>query len=305
MALSADQEQDFNLLSEKLGDVLAEPFLDKTVDNFQHLLLLAHDEFEDDDKVLELLNHYALHEVTEVTKGITRACRRVCKIINGGGPSTGILIGPNLVLAARHAMRGPNTFANPGQLKVFFDEFTFKDGTKHRLECKVARTADGLRLRDLTSSPELDYVIFYLESTIGLDRLGSSPRRRRGWMELTTVRVAPEGEVLILQHPEGRLMKVSDGVVNPDTTGVLPGRFRYNAQTGAGSSGAPVLNQDRQLVGMHVKEVDEIEELISLTAIFADLEKKKISLPPYPPPKEFIDQFLGMLLEPHSELAFA
>jgi hypothetical protein len=304
MPLSADQETDFEIVSGKLADVLAEPPL-KTVGNFQQLLLLARDEFEDDDVVLELLNKYALVAVSEITKGITRACRRVCKIVNGGGPSTGILVGPNLVLAARHALRGLHTFADPAQLHVFFDEFTFKGDTSHRLECDVARAPDGSHLRVLTFSLELDYVIFYLDSLIGLNRLGSSPRKRRGWMELTTVNVAPEGKVIILQHPEGRLMKVSEGDVNPDTTGVLAGRFHYNAETGIGSSGAPVLNQARQLVGMHVKEVDGIEELISLKAIFADLQQKDIHLPPYPPPKEFTEQFLGMLLEPQSEVAFA
>jgi hypothetical protein len=303
MALSQEQEHDFDVVSGKLADALAEP-LDRTIVNFQHLLLLARDEFEDDVAVLNLLNKYALAPVSQITKGITRACRRVCKIVNTGGPSTGILVGPNLVLAAFHAMRGLHTFADAAQLQVFFDEFTFSDGTRQRVACDVARDPDGSSLRVLTSSRELDYVIFYLDSTIGLDRLGGSLHKRRGWMELATVRVAPQGKVVILQHPGGRLMKVSEGDVNPNTIGVPPGRFRYNTQTDVGSSGGPVLNSDRQLVGMHVKAVAGIEELISMTAIFKDLEEKNIHLPPYPPPTEFTERFLGMLLEPNSESAF-
>lgn len=307
MALSLDASKDFKTLVARLGDYFEEPPGDETDSNLQRLLLIARDEF-DDDEINELLNKYSFEPVTEITKGVTRACRRVCKITNGGGPSTGILVSPDLVLTAGHALHGAETtFPLPSEVKIFFDEFRFSgDALVHSLPCKVQTTSSGMQLRIVASSndEELDYVIFQLESPIGLNRLGTSRRRRRGWMDVSTVNVAPEGKVIVLEHPGGKLMKVAEGIVDPDTTGLPPGRFRYVTETEAGSSGSPVLNQARQLVGLHVKKQNSVQQLISFTAIFEDLKQKQIRMPRYPPPESFTDPFLKMMLAPQGGPAF-
>lgn len=307
--LTANETEDFTFLTGELADALVgSPPPEQNIENLHQLLLLARDELEENTKVFKLLNKYALERVTEITKGITRACRRVCKIQKvDGGAITGILVGPDLVLTAMHDMHGAGTIVKADELRhVEFDEFRFSDGTLHNVPCNPARTAIGANLVVLHSSPdsELDYVIFRLDTPIGLTCLGASRTKRRGWMDLSTVNVEPAGSVVVLQHAGGKLMRVSKGDVKTDTTGVPSGRFRYDSITETGSSGAPVLNEARQLIGMHVKENNEIEELISLKAIFQNLKKEGIRLPRYPPTKTFTDRFAAVMLAPQTETAF-
>lgn len=305
MALTGKPEQHFNLLAKRLQDLVDDLPTEKSTENLHRLLLLARDEFED-DATLRLLNEYAQKPVTEITPGITRACRRVCKIVNGGGPSTGILVAPDLVLTTAHTMHGATTdFPYPDEVEVFFDEFRFSDGKKYVIKCGVAQTAAGqMRIVASSHDDDLDYVIFQLQTPIGLDLLGVSRRKRRGWMDLSTVEVAPEGKVIILQHPEGRPMKVSDGDIDPDTTGVPAGRFRYDTITAPGASGSAVVNQDRQLVGVHINETNKVEQLVSLTAIFRDLLMKNIVLPRYPPSETFREEFSTLMHTLQDPLAF-
>lgn len=286
---------DFRTLSTLLNkDVFHE---DPTVGDFRRLILYARDEVDlaSNPAVLALLNKYARVPVNEVTKGLNRAARRVCRIVNAGTPFTGILVGPDLVLTTAHDFRAEGGLPFTAQVEVIFDYFVFEDRAVHCVPVRPKDDGHG-RVDARASSPqnELDYVLFRLQDMIGLDRARGS--HARGWMDGNRVDVAPEGSVIVLQHPLDYFLQWADGDIDePQPRDQPQGHYVYDTDTANGSSGAAVLNEARQLVGMHLRRDrpsngrGEIEHLVSFQAVVRDMNQRfGVHLPRYPPSDETI-----------------
>jgi V8-like Glu-specific endopeptidase len=87
---------------------------------------------------------------------------------------------------------------------------------------------------------ELDFALLRLAAPAG-DKLG--------WFKLRdTAPNAADTIVFVLQHPEGKPLKQSIGILHQSKT---PMRLRYDADTEPGSSGAAVLDQRLELVALH------------------------------------------------------
>jgi hypothetical protein len=96
----------------------------------------------------------------------------------------------------------------------------------------------------LASDDELDYALLRLGAAPAADAPGNS----RGWLSLDAApSPKPEEPLLILQHPRGQRLKLCFGRV----LSVGNSRFRYDTNTDAGASGAPCLDEDLELVGLH------------------------------------------------------
>jgi hypothetical protein len=270
---------------------------DPRLGDLRRLILYARDavDLADAPAVLALVNKYARFRVNEVTKGLTRAARRVCRIENGGSLFTGILVGPDLVLTTAHDFRATDGLPFADQVNVIFDHFVFEDGAIRDVPVRP-KPGDHGRVEAPAFSPpkELDYVLFRLIDMIGINRTGDG--RTRGWMDGSRVDVAPQGSVIVLQHPLEEFLQWADGdLANPQPEDRRAGHYVYDTDTLTGASGAAILNEPRQLVGMHLSRErtsngrDEIEHLVSFQAVVRHMnERFDVRLPPYPPSEEVI-----------------
>ena len=240
--------------------------------------------------------------------------RRVCLIRRKrSADATGLLVGPDLMLTSAHALLGTSTvFADPDDVTILFDHF------KWNVKTGTLAKGDSCRLRyipfskpaqpDVVASSikvssrckrrfddnELDYILVRLDRPMGLTFLPYS-HRIRGWNNCSRADAPAAGRVFVVQHPQGEVLQFADGFIPashdlPD----LPHLFKYKTITRNGSSGAPIYDAMRRVVGIHIGERSESEQLgVSFQKIFEDLENEGVKLPPFRLTKEVMDSIFG------------
>jgi Fe-S-cluster formation regulator IscX/YfhJ len=254
------------------------------------------------------------HDIDPHDVRFMKLSRRVCLIERDDGPeNTGILVGPDLLLTAAHGLRGTaGVFADPDTVTIKFDHFEWdhKSG--------LVAMGDQCRLRQIPFSKpkqpdviassikvdpksrrqyddnELDYVLVRLDRPMGLSFLPYS-HRIRGWNDCSAADVPPGGRVFVVQHPLGQLQRFAEGYIpvkrdDPD----FPNFFRYRTASAVGTSGAPITNLHQQVIGMHVGERSETEQLgVSFQDVFEDIQNEGVTLPPFNLTKEVMDSIFG------------
>jgi Trypsin-like peptidase domain len=274
---------------------------------------------DDDDDVRELLpeglrpvNPRDINPRSEFIK----LSRRVCLIErDDAAESTGFLVSPDLIFTSAHALLGTRgIFADPDHVTVKFDQFLWNERTKTRAigdQCKLRRIPfsnppqPDIVASSIKTDPKcrrrfddngLDYVLVRLDRPMGLAFLPYS-HRLRGWNNCSRADIPAEGEVFVVQHPVGGLQKFAEGYIPADHDDrEFPHLFRYNTETLNGSSGSPIVNQRRQVVGIHVGERSPSQQLgISFQKIFADLRSihVDVQLPQFFLPPETMDSIFG------------
>ncbi len=253
--------------------------------------------------------------VAEFLAAMSAAQSRVCAIRLPDSKGrykfgTGFLVGPDLVLTNFHVLeRVIANQVNPRDVLFRFDMLiaadgrTLLEGVPYRLHPeKWLVDQSPYSANDLhdplpadPSSDELDYCVVRLATAAGEDRSGGSqdPRANsRGWMPLSADRSAgtEQDNIFILQHPidfntqQCRPLKLAIG----NHLGFAGGgrRMRYDADTLGGSSGAPVLNADFDVIGLHhrgdpnadtVKMTAEHNQGIPINRIVELLAQRKIA----------------------------
>jgi len=243
--------------------------------------------------------------------------RRVCLIRRKqAADATGFLVGPDLMLTAAHALLGTSTvFADPDDVTILFDQFRWNVktdidaiGDSCGLRIIPSRTIPKKKQPDVVASSikvssrckrrfddnGLDYILVRLDRPMGLSFLPYS-HRIRGWNNCSRADEPAAGRVFVVQHPQGDVLKFAEGYIPADHDEPdLPHLFRYKTITFTGSSGAPVYNEKRQVVGMHIGERSESVQLgVSFQRIFEDLENECVKLPPFQLSKEVMDSIFG------------
>ncbi|HEY2323614.1 MAG TPA: serine protease [Thermoanaerobaculia bacterium] len=238
--------------------------------------------------------------------------RRVCLIRRKrGADATGVLLGPDLMLTAAHALLGTKTvFADPADVTLLFDQFPWNRKTGLR----AAGDSCGLRRIPFTNQPDvvassikvnsmcnrrfddngLDYILVRLDRPIGLSFLPFS-HRIRGWNDCSRADIPAAGRVLVVQHPQGADLQVAEGYIpaDHDEPG-FPHLFRYKTTTLGGSSGGAIVDERRRVVGIHIGERSPSAQLgVSFQKIFDDLTCEGVKLPPFPMDKEVMDSIFG------------
>ena len=196
-----------------------------------------------------------------------QAARAVCRIatpLAGGGIAygTGFLVGPRLLLTNNHVLASIDEAAQSEA------EFDFEHDLDGVLQAPIAF---NLNPGDIFyTSRECDFTLVGVtplaNSGVALDRFGWLPL-------LPQTGKALDGEaVTIIQHPMGQPKQIAihasrmvrlDPVAYPDRHG----RFtHYTSDTEPGSSGAPVLNDQWQVVALHHKAVPDAASIENGTA---------------------------------------
>jgi hypothetical protein len=199
---------------------------------------------------------------------------------------TGFLLSKDLVITNFHVMEpviageqgrqtdatsgvGSGYAARTGDVRVRFDYKLLPDGTP--LASGSVHQLKGPKMEnwlvdqspfskvDFQQDPgeatptvdELDYALFRLATPAGDDALPNQPAVQRGWITLpeTPVAVTNDAPLLILQHPEGKPLKLAfHAVAGQNGNGT---RVTYRVATEHGSSGAPCFNYKWDLVALH------------------------------------------------------
>jgi hypothetical protein len=266
----------------------------------------------------------AAHQAAHVKRAATLSDRalarfleetrpRICMICAGVmiagkmhvSKGTGFLVGPDLVITARHVLKyhiknGKAIDPKPGPIGAFFDHFEgdpiddfdvarnppffieFEDDWLVT-SCDVM-SSDG-KIREPTDEQvvelctNLDMALVKLKQEVGHYTRSLKGGTRRLWFEIPDDAVAAtlqhDDRVIIRQHPEGHPLRIDFGRfrhVDRSST-----RIRYTTETDPGSSGAPCFNQHFQLIGMHNAEYRPDGEISVLNqAIRFDHIAKKI-----------------------------
>jgi V8-like Glu-specific endopeptidase len=179
-------------------------------------------------------------------KRVASVCR--VEVLDGKRFGSGVLIASRLVLTNHHVLvekSGEDLQVNARGTLFRFGDVTAANGKE--AEGKTFKTAGENPVLAFSPAEKLDYVLIQVEEAIeGQTDIGVAE---------TTLDVPKDGDgIHILQHPEGKAMKLAlsaDGVTKADQS---VGIFQYVTATAGGSSGSPCFNDDWRLIGIHHAE---------------------------------------------------
>ena len=245
--------------------------------------------------------------------------RQVCLIRREhAADATGFLVAPDLMLTSAHALLGTKTiFADPTDVTIVFDKFRWpviKEtlaadwwGKNDSCGLRVIPFSDPKQPDVVASSIKvdsrckrrfddngLDYILVRLDRPMGLSFLPYS-HRIRGWNNCSRADAPATGRVFVIQHPQGEFLQFAEGYIPADHDDRdFPHLFQYKTTTLNGASGGPIYDQKRRVVGIHIGERSETEQLgVSFQLIFEDLEKEGVTLPPFRLDKEVMYSIFG------------
>jgi V8-like Glu-specific endopeptidase len=185
---------------------------------------------------------------------LVAAGKKICRISypqdTGDMRGTGFLVAADLVLTNYHVLEPViKGTAKAGTVQINFGYAETESGVSAGSTVKLhdawqvasaPYSAADLREDGVPAAGELDFALLRLAAPAG---------EKLGWFKLRDSKPAPEDTIVfVLQHPEGKPLKQSVGILRESQT---PLRLRYDADTEPGSSGAAVLDQRLELVALH------------------------------------------------------
>jgi hypothetical protein len=214
-------------------------------------------------------------DVTQWREFLGRLEARVCSIRVPDGAKTefgtGFLVGPEVVMTNYHVVEKVITDkVAPERVELRFDYKLMADGAtlSEGKPYALAEVLDHSRYSPVDevvggdwttiTADHLDYALLRVTGAPGGAPIpaGAGAEREaplRGFVEVPPAPAdfAPDASLFILQHPDGRRMKLAldtSAVIgaNPDGT-----RVRYRTHTEGGSSGSPCFDANWNLVALH------------------------------------------------------
>lgn len=215
--------------------------------------------------------------------GLERIRRRVCLLEKEPeGPdlpakelATAVLIGPDIV-ATTYLALGEFIFAkdNPGRppLQVRFDYLGVASTPSRRSGIPTLLADNWLFAADI----ELDIALLRLSERRGDDTLNGPLPEPRRWMRLHGDGAENGDPIVILQHPRGRPVSLSFGVIRQSKWGSK--RISYSAGVQPCSIGAPCFDAELRLVALHQCPHQEGNRGIRVDAIRGYLNDQGLEL---------------------------
>lgn len=249
-----------------------------------------------------------LTSINYLQRGL-RAAAAVCriKLPGDGGFSfgTGFLVGPRLLMTNHHVL---GSAAEASQAEAEFSYEHDLDGVLKR-PAQFNLRPEELFFTDAALDVTLVAIAPFAEDAVPIERFGRLP------LVPMTGKVVDGEFVSIIQHPGGQPKQISiraNQIVRlkpSQIPGVNVRHFiHYMTDTEPGSSGAPVLNDQWQVVALHHKGVPDPKSLlpgrkiewvanegVRISAIFNLLERKRFEVPAAAAALDRLDSSLGLL----------
>ncbi|MEL6105150.1 MAG: trypsin-like peptidase domain-containing protein [Planctomycetota bacterium] len=187
----------------------------------------------------------------------SQCARAVCRIMGPGWSGTAFLIARGLLITNNHVIRDAEVAAK------FQADFDFEDGESKR---RVAVRPDKVFI----TNPDLDYTIVACDDETLTD-IVPIPLKRDPTL------VAERERVNIIQHPEARKKEVA--IHENRVVKRLDRVIHYRTDSERGSSGAPVFNNQWELVALHhagcnLPNNEALNEGVLISVIVDDLNSK-------------------------------
>ncbi len=171
------------------------------------------------------------------------------------GYGTGSMVSPRLLMTNNHVLSSPQE-ARPSLI-----EFNYQSDLDGKMRSSQSYELDPDTF--FVTDRELDYTLVAVK-----DRLGTQPSVASfGWNQL----IEEQGKVIvgeyvnIIQHPSGEPKQLA--LRENQVIDLLDDFLHYLTDTAPGSSGAPVFNDQWELVGLHHSGVPDRDNLGNILAI--------------------------------------
>lgn len=199
------------------------------------------------------------------------------------GLGTGFMVSPQLFLTCQHVIRNANAARGT---QITFDREMNERGIP---SSTTTFLLDPDKFALFSDEQELDYALI----AVGRSNSGEGILRDFGCCALSS---SPDRHVIgmnvnIIQHPRGwpKMISVRNNILTLRTSNTL----LYETDTDEGSSGAPVLNDEWDLIALHhwgqpfLEKFDDegrpvpltVNEGVRISAIYSDLQSRMSSLP--------------------------
>lgn len=215
--------------------------------------------------------------------------RRVCLLRFGGtARATALLIGKDLLLTAAYVVN----WASPKDLRSLDAVFDFGIHRNSGAAQRVVKVLPDFVVLDPHQVPAdtdgylatLDYAVLRLAEAVGEQVLEDGSQR--GWFALQDrrERLREGEELLMIHHPLGREMGLSEGRIGP--TPSESNRLQHTCPSEPGSGGAPIMDATLRLVGLHElgrvgpsgRGLDSVQIGVRADAIARDLAARGIAM---------------------------
>lgn len=223
---------------------------------------------------------------------------QVCRVETPRTMGTGFLLGPDVLITNHHVMedviKAPDLAS---EVVLRFDYKRLADGTTLNKGTEFRLATDWLlddspysgvdKLADpgaeVPHEDELDYALLRVEGEPGNQPAGAKAEPgapARGWIKAAAPpsSFAENAPLFILQHPEGKPLKLALDTKSVLQTNGNGTRVRYRTNTEKGSSGSPVFDDHWNLVALHHSGdrniVPTYNQGIPFAAILRLLEKR-------------------------------
>lgn len=195
---------------------------------------------------------------------------------------TGVMLTPTLLLTNWHC-GGPPTLPDNGMWNADVVRDTFVDlsfdGDSHSREMQIVGLAT-------TPNKDLDFVVLRTEA---IDKLG--PVRP---VKISTTTPEKDKQIRVVHHPAGKVKQLSWNCVirDPNYKGwqnvAVESEFTHACDTEGGSSGAPILDSDGALIGLHhlgfdfdhekCVQTDKQNKAVKIASILDAIRKDKTNI---------------------------
>jgi endonuclease G, mitochondrial len=193
---------------------------------------------------------YAVRVSQSVGRVIIRSNSR--RIIGYG---TGSMVSPRLLMTNNHVL------STSQETQFSLIEFNYQTDIDGKMRSSQSYELDPDTF--FVTDPELDYTLVAVRDNLGTQPLVSS----FGWNRL----IEEQGKVIvgeyvnIIQHPAGEPKQLA--LRENQVVDLLEDFLHYRTDTAPGSSGAPVFNDQWELVGLHHSGVPQRDEQGNILAI--------------------------------------